>query len=135
MLAIPGCFFYLSGSSLGEGAFQCCLLLVQSYVLSAGYEQQLFFTDVTLDAVRCAITDAGVFFVTPGYYIWKSYCDPVVDSFITDYQKLYCLYLLGRRKSSDKYQMDSNKTNRLVRVIVGACGSETSSNVSTASKK
>ena len=35
--------FDLSGSSLGEAAFQCCFRLVQSYVLSAGYEHQFFY--------------------------------------------------------------------------------------------
>ena len=134
-ITYPQVSFDLSGSSLGEAVFQCCLRLVQSYVLSAGYEHQLFFTDVTFDVVRCAIVDAGVFYVTPGYDNWKSYCDPVVDSFIADYQKLYCSYLLGRRKSSEKYYVDSSKANRLGRVNVGASGSETSSKVSTASKK
>ena len=127
--------FDLSGSSLGETAFQCCLLLVQSYVMSAGNEHQLFFTDVTLDAVRCAIADAGVFYVTPGFDIWKNFCDHVVDSFIADYRKLNCSYLLGRRKSSEKYYVEINKANRLAREYVGDSGSETSSSVSTASKK
>ena len=127
--------FDLSGSPLSEAAFECCLRLVQSCVLSASYEHQLFFTDVTLDAVRCAIADAGVFYVTPGYDVWKNYCDLAVDSFIAGYQKLYCSFLLGRRKASEKYYVDSNKANRLARVNAGASVSETSSNVSAVSKK
>ena len=67
----PQVTFDLSGSLLSKTAFECCLRLVQSCELSAGYEHQLFFTDVTLDAVRCAIADAGVFYVSPGYDIWK----------------------------------------------------------------
>ena len=95
----PQMSFDLSGSSLGEAAFQCCLRKVQTYVLNAGYEHQLFFTDLTPDAVRNAIADAGVFYVTPGFDIWKNYCDPVVESFVADYQKLYCSFVLERRKS------------------------------------
>ena len=131
----PQVSFNLSGSSFSESAFQCCLRLVQSYVMSAGYEHQSFFTDSTLDAVRSAIADAGVFQVTPGYDIWKIYGDPVVESFIADYQKLYCSFLLERRESSERYYVECSKANRLARVNVGAFGSETGSNVSVASKK
>ena len=113
-VSYPRVTFDLSGSSLSEAAFECCLRLVQFCVLSAGYEHQLFFTDVILDAVRCAIADAGVFYVNPGYDVWKNYCDPTLDSFIAGYQKLYCSYLLGRREASEKYYVDSNKANRLV---------------------
>ena len=134
-VSYPVVSFDLSGSSLSESAFQCCLRLVQSYVMSAGYEHQLFFTDLTLDAVRDAIVDAGLFYVTPGFDVWRNYCDPAVDAFVASYQKLYCAFLLGRRKSSETYYVECSKTRKPVGANVEASGSEAGSNVSGASKK
>ena len=131
----PPVSFDLSGCALSKAVFHDCVRLVQSYVLCAGYEHQVFFTDVTLDAVRDAIVTAGIFYITPGYDLWKNYCDPGVDSFIANYRKLYSTFLLERRKSSKRYYVECNRANRRARGSVGASGSETGSNVSGASKK
>ena len=136
-ITYPAVFFDLSGNSLSEAIYQCCLRLVKSYVMSARYEHQLFFTDLTLDdgIVRDAIVDAGVFYVTPGFKVWKHYCDPAVDSFVANYQRLYSAFLLQRRESSEAYYVQCDKTRRLARANVGASGPETRSNVSFVSKK
>ena len=63
----PTVNFDLSGSKLNMAKFQECLHLVQSYVLSPGYEHQSFFTEPTLEAVREAIRNAGVSFVAPNF--------------------------------------------------------------------
>ena len=96
---------------------------------SAGYGQQLFLTGLTLNAVPSAIANAGVFYITHGYGIWKDFCDPVVDPFIADYQKLNCAFLLERRKSFERCYVECNRANRLARANVGTSGSETSSNL------
>ena len=45
----PPVSFDLSGCALSKAVFHDCVRLVQSYVLCAGYEHQVFFTDVTLE--------------------------------------------------------------------------------------
>ena len=74
----------MSGCGLDGGCVQ--LQLVQSYVLSSGYPRPAFFTEQTLEVIRSAIADAGVFVVTAGFSLWKDLCDPDVD----EYTDFYC---------------------------------------------
>ena len=60
----------LSGCSFKMEKFESCVRLVQSYILSAGFSHQTFFTDPTLNAVRGAIAEAGVFFGRSNFCIW-----------------------------------------------------------------
>ena len=102
--------------------------------MSAKYGHRLFFTDLTLDAVRGAIAKAEVFFITPGYDIWKDFCDPFMDSFFAKNMKLYCAFLVERRESSESYYVDCNRAIRFARANVGTSGSETSSTLSFVTK-
>ena len=127
----------LGGSKIGEEIFQDCLRLVQSYVLSPGYFPRLFFTESTLGAVRDAIASAGVFFVTPGYDVWKDVCDPGVASFVSLGRKAYGTFLLERRKSYEHHFVECNKANRLARVnsVVPASDACSSSSLGSKSSK
>ena len=64
----------LPGSSLAPKVVDDCVRMVQSYVLSPGYARKLFFTYLTLDAVRDAVEDASVFYVAADFERWKSVC-------------------------------------------------------------
>ena len=124
----------LGGSKIGEDIFQDCLRLVRSYVLSPGYCPRLFFTESTLGAVRDAIASAGIFFVTPGYHVWKDVCDPGVASFVSLSRKAYGTYLLERRKSYEHHFVECNKANRLARVNAVTPASDACSASSMGSK-
>ena len=73
----PAVNFDLSGSKLSIAKFQECLHLVQSYMLSPGYEHQSFFTEPTMEAVQDAISNAGVFYVAPNFDLWADFCGGV----------------------------------------------------------
>ena len=62
-VSYPSVSISLSGSSLVESAMQNCIKLIQSDVLSEGYSHQAFFTGQTMEVVRAAVDEAGVFFV------------------------------------------------------------------------
>ena len=68
----PSVLLELPGSALDQKAVDDCVRMVQSYVLSPGYAPKLFFTDLTLDAVRSAVEDASVFYVTGDFDVWKN---------------------------------------------------------------
>ena len=124
----------LGGSKIGEDIFQDCLRLVQSYVLSPGFCPRLFFTESTLVAVRDAIASAGIFFVTPGFDVWKDVCDPGVASFVSLSRKTYDTFLLERRKSYEHHYVECNKANRLARVNTATPTSDAGSSSSMGSK-
>ena len=111
----PVVTFDLSGSKLSVAKFQECLRLVQSYVLSPGYEHQSFFTEPTMKAVQDAINNAGVFYVAPNFDLWADFCGGSVSDFISHYWRLYGAFLLSQRKSCEIQYMEKNKANRLAR--------------------
>ena len=98
--------FDLSGSALESRSFQDCLRLVQSYVMCAGYSPQRLFSDQTVRAVRRAVADSGVFFVTAGFDLWKNFGK----------RTLYNTFLNERRKAFDAEYSACNVANRLPRV-------------------
>ena len=129
--------FDLRGSKISEDAFQDYLQLVQSYVLSPGYCPQSFFTESTLCAVRSAIDSAGVFFVTPGYDIWKDARDSAVDSFVAQCKTSYDAYLLDAYfvgKSYEQHYVNCIRMNRLSRVSAVVPAADTGSTTSSGSK-
>ena len=79
----PTVSFGLSGSRLSMAKFQECLRLVQSYVLSPGYEHKSFFTEPTMEDVQDAISNAGVFYVAPNFDLWADFCGGSVSNFIS----------------------------------------------------
>ena len=79
----PAGTFDLSGSALEPRSFQNCLHLVQSYVMCAGYSPQGLLSDQTVSAVRRAVSDSGVLFVTAGFNLWTKFCRSDSDAFIT----------------------------------------------------
>ena len=91
----------LSGSVISPTDFRRCMELVQSYLLSPEYSHQSFFTDSTLDAVRAAISDAGISFVAPGFSLWNDFCGSRYDAFLSRFRKMYFSYLRERQKSSE----------------------------------
>ena len=111
----PTVNFDLNGSKLSMAKFQECLHLVQNYVLSPEYEHQSFFTEPTLEAVREAISNAGVFYVAPNFDLWFDFCGGSVFDFISHYSRLYGAFLFGRRKAFEMQYVDINKANRLAR--------------------
>ena len=118
----------LSGSVISPTDFRRCMELVQSYVLSPGYSHQSFFTDSTLDAVRAAISDAGISFVAPGFSLWNDFCGSGYDVFLSRFRKLYSSYLGDRQKSSEVSYAECSKANRRVQEKRG----ESTSNLGSA---
>ena len=112
----PSVVFDLSGSALSWESFHDCLLLVQSYVLSAGYSHQSLFSDHTMRAVRDAVLNAGTFFVAADFDLWKEFCGSKLDSFVKRHGSLYTAFLVEKRKHFDSHNDACNKANRLARV-------------------
>ena len=112
----PSVVFDLSGSALSWESFHDCLLLVQSYVLSAGYSHQSLFSDHTMRAVRDAVLNAGTFFVAADFDLWKEFCGSKLDSFVKRHGSLYTAFLVEKRKYFDSHYDACNKANRLARV-------------------
>ena len=112
----PVVTFDLNGSALESRSFQDCLRLVQSYVMCAGYSPRRLFSDQTVRAVRRAVADSGVFFVTAGYDLWKNFCKTDKDVFAARYVTLYNTILNERRKAFDAEYSACNVANRLPRV-------------------
>ena len=84
----------------------CCLRL---------YQQRLF-SDQTVRAVRRAVADSGVFFVTTGFDLWKNFCKTEKDAFAARYVTLYNTFLNERRKAFDAEYSACNVAYRLPRV-------------------
>ena len=101
-----GFFFYLSSRLLSEAAFQCRSQLVQTYVMSTGYCHQLFFTDLTLDAIWSANANADVFYITPGYDIGRTFVIPVLCTPLLPTIRI-CI-VLERRESSVNHCVECN---------------------------
>ena len=115
----------LAGFALGAECFQSCVQLVQSYISSVGYSHQFFFSDQTLIVVKKAIADAGVFFGTSDFNIWK---DDDVDAFVSKYSAFFAAFLVERRKSFDTRCLECNNINRMSRLadsgdMAGSSGS------------
>ena len=63
----------LAGFALDAECFQTCVQLVQSYILSVGCSHKPFSTDQALIVVKKAISNAGVFFGTSDFNMWKDF--------------------------------------------------------------
>ena len=94
----PSVTFDLSGSALSWENFHDCLLLVQSYVLSAGYSHQSLFSDHTMKTVRDAVLIAGTFFMVADFDLWNEFCGSKLDSFVGDIT--LCILLSWPRNAS-----------------------------------
>ena len=130
----PSVAFDLSGSALSWESFHDCPLLVQSYVLSAGYSHQSLFSDHTMRAVRDAVLNAGTFFVAADFDLWKEFCVSKLDSFVGRYITLYFAFLAENCKYFDSHYDACNKANRLARVNQGSKSAASSSVVSESEK-
>ena len=135
-VAYPSVSISLSGSSLLEGALQNCIRLIQSYVLSEGYSHQAFFTGQTMQAVRAAVDQAGVFFLCGEIALWKDFVGATYSSFVSAQRDLCHGLVLQRRKEYECHYIECNKINRLARCeqSTRGTGSETGSVKSVVSK-
>ena len=61
--------------------------------MSAGYPDQSLFSDQTLNAVPRAISNAGMFFVTEDFNLWKEFCGSSVSAFVEQYNTLRFILL------------------------------------------
>ena len=102
---------------------------MQTQVLSAGYSIQAFFLAQTLDTVRSAVADAGAFFVTPNFDVWKDFCGPCPDLFVTRVRSGYHKLLIERRNGCESNYVSCSKANRQTLIARGrgdaAAGSST----------
>ena len=132
----PSVSISLSGSSLVESAMQYCIKLIQSYILSEGYSHQAFFTGQTMEAVRAAVDEAGVFFVCGEINLWKDFVGATYSSFVSAQRNLCLKLVLQRRKEYESHYIECNKINRLARLDQGTkgAGSETGSAKSGSSR-
>ena len=98
----PSVLLELPGSALDQKAVDNCVRMVQSYVLSPGYVPKLFFTDLRLDAVRSAVEDAGVFYVTGDFDVWKNVCSSGFAAFVPAVSTSFSKVLSRRREAEEK---------------------------------
>ena len=87
------------------------------------------------------MSDAGVFFVTAGFDLWKIFCKTDHDAFASQYKSLYKAFLDERRKVFDAEYNACSVANRLPRVRTegkpsrqpsrSECGSEVGSSTSS----
>ena len=108
-----------------------------------GYSPQGLFSDLTVCAVRRAVSVSGVFFVTAGIILWTKFCRSDSDAFITRYVNLYDMFLDERRKAFDADYSSCKVANRLLRVHPESkvsshlsrseCGSDVGSSASSVS--
>ena len=106
----------LSGKTSREDALRNCIRLVQSYVLSRGYNYRRFFTGQTMDAVRAAVDQSGVFFVCSEIDLWKGFVGPTYTSFVSVQRDLCSSLLLQRPREYEIHYIECIKVNRLARI-------------------
>ena len=106
----------LPGSSLSHKAVDDYVQMVQSYVLSPGYAPKLFFTDLTLDAVRDAVKDAIVFYVAVDFDVWKNACVSEFATFLSGVRSSFSDLLFQRRKASEDRYVEWNRSNRQAQI-------------------
>ena len=70
----------------------------------------------TLDAVRKAAADAGSFFGTPNFDVWKNFCGPRPNEFVTPLRSSFHKLVLERRKACENYYIGCNKANRQTQI-------------------
>ena len=130
----PSVLLELPGSALDQKVVDNCVRLVQSYVLSPGYTPKLFFTDFILDAVRNAVEDASVFYVTDNFDVWKSVCSSEVSAFVSGVRASFSKLLLRRRETTEKAYTECNQANRRSQIERRSESSRSESGVSVAAK-
>ena len=81
----------------------------------SGIQPSKLFTCQTLDAVRSAVDQAGVFFVCGEINLWRDFVGPTYDSFVAAQRDLCVRLLLQRRKQYECHYIECNKLNRLAR--------------------
>ena len=135
-VSYPSVSISLSDSSLVESAMQNCIKLIQSYVLSEGYSHQAFFTGQTMEAVRAAVDEAGVFFVCGEINLWKDFVGATYFSFVSAQRDLCFKLVLQRRKEYECHYIECNKINHLDSLdqSTRGAGSETGSAKSGSSR-
>ena len=130
----PSVLLELPGSALDQKAVDNCVRMVQSYVLSPGYVPKLFFTDLTLDAVRSAVEDAGVFYVTGDFDVWKNVCGSGFAAFLSTVSASFSKVLSRRREAEEKEYTEWNRANRQTQIDRRAGSSRNESGGSIAAK-
>ena len=78
-----------------------CMRLVQSFVLSAGYKYQSFFSSSTLDQVRSDIQGARDFMSLDRYPPWDGIVCDGVNDFIHDIRGFFSALLSRKRKECE----------------------------------
>ena len=131
----PSVLLELPGSALDQKAVDNCVRMVQSYVLSPGYVPKLFFTDLTLDAVRSAVEDAGVFYVTGDFDVWKNVCSSGFAAFVSAVSTSFSKVLSRRREAEEKDYTEWNRANRQTQIDRQAGSSRNESGGSIAAKR
>ena len=112
----PSVLLELPGSALDQKVVDDCVRMVQSYVLSPGYAPKLFFTNLTLDAVRDAVEDASVFYVTGDFDVWKSVCSSEFAAFVSAVRASLTKLLSQRREAIEKDYTECNRVNRQTQI-------------------
>ena len=130
----PSVLLQLPGSALDQKAVGNCVRMVQSYVLSPGYVPKLFFTDLTLDAVRSAVEDAGVFYVTGDFDVWKNVCSSGFAAFVSAVSTSFSKVMSRRREAEEKDYTEWNRANRQTQIDRRAGPSRNESSGSIAAK-
>ena len=120
----------LGGCAISASTVQDCLLLVQSFVLCLGY-----IPVYCVDAVRDAVSNAGVVFVSADFHTWAGLFVGDVGTYFSSYKSLYLKYLLSRLKSCESHYVERNKANCRARGKQSSGGSQSNRPQSVVGKR
>ena len=80
--------------------------------MPSGCSNQAFFSVQFLDSVSKATIDAGTFFVTPNFDVWKNFPGSRPNEFVSLLRSYYHKFVLERRKACEGCYIDCNKDYR-----------------------
>ena len=89
------------GCAVNPTTFRCYVKVVQSYILSAGYANRYLFTAQTLNSVLHAVENTGIFFVSPCFNLWDSFCGSAYGSLMERFGCLHGQFIKVQRKATE----------------------------------
>ena len=132
---VPDVSLEIAECQVPQAVVRSCVRIVQSFVLSGGYQHQHLFTSSTLDQVREDISGASAFMGSSYYSPWESILGDGVEEFIGHFRSRYAKHLCQKRKECDSFYDESNKVNRQLLADASSAVASTSSNLSAVMRR
>ena len=132
---VPDVNLEVAECQVPQEVVRSCVRIVQSFVLSEGYQHQHLFTSSTLDQVREDISGASAFMGSSYYSPWESILGDGVEEYIGHIRSRYAKHLSQKRKECDSFYEESNKVNRQLLADASSAVASTSSNLSAVMRR